>query len=331
MSQAANNQCCGSNKRCSGTAVVVCASIATISMTICALFTFDIPLYSWFGWINVIMNVTVLVTASIFVCQCCGEEGCKPHLVQGIMMAYCVLAVISFIVCASGADAAIRHNCEDTIKCDSAEPWTGVSWDDDCGQKTSRFQLCTNPDTGGGHLYYSKWGDDCDDGGGGDDRCRAFATEKDCWNYCNPHDDDMDATDQCDGVGDPDRCNDGSSIHAHAHLLAFWSSIAIALLLVPSVIWTFCLFQPDPPKPSEPPNAARKSNLASRRRVDGVGRPKFDFHTGRPSPPSRWPLYKCAPHTPPRLLSSCRPRRRPRSSTRRSRRRARSSTRRSSP
>ena len=103
MSQAANNQCCGSNKRCSGTAVVVCASIATISMTICALFTFDIPLYAWFGWINVIMNVTVLVTASIFVCQCCGEEGCKPHLVQGIMMAYCALAVISFIVCASGA------------------------------------------------------------------------------------------------------------------------------------------------------------------------------------------------------------------------------------
>jgi len=222
-------------------------------MTICALFTFDVPLYAWFAWINVIMNVTVLVTASIFVCQCCGEEGCKPHLVQGIMMAYCVLAVISFIVCASGADAAIRHNCEDTIKCDSAEPWTGVSWDDDCGQKTSRFQLCTNPDTGGGHLYYSKWGDDCDDGGGGDDRCRAFATEKDCWNYCNPHDDDMDATDQCDGADDPDRCNDGSSIHAHAHLLAFWSSIAIVVLLVPSVIWTFCLFQPDPPKPSEPP------------------------------------------------------------------------------
>ena len=253
MSQAANNQCCGSNKRCSGTAVVVCASIATISMTICALFTFDIPLYAWFGWINVIMNVTVLVTASIFVCQCCGEEGCKPHLVQGIMMAYCVLAVISFIVCASGADAAIRHNCEDTIKCDSAEPWTGVSWDDDCGQKTSRFQLCTNPDTGGGYLYYSKWGDDCHDGGGHDDACRAFATEKDCWNYCNPHDDDMDATDQCDGADDPDRCNDGSSIHAHAHLLAFWSSIAIVLLLVPSVIWTFCLFQPDPPKPSEPP------------------------------------------------------------------------------
>ena len=253
MSQAASNQCCGSNKRCSGTAVVVCASIATISMTICALFTFDIPLYAWFGWINVIMNVTVLVTASIFVCQCCGEEGCKPHLVQGIMMAYCALAVISFIVCASGADAAIRHNCEDTIKCDSAEPWTGVSWDDDCGQKTSRFQLCTNPDTGGGHLYYSKWGDDCHDGGGHDDACRAFATEKDCWNYCNPHDDDMDATDQCDGADDPDRCNDGSSIHAHAHLLAFWSSIAIVVLLVPSVIWTFCLFQPDPPKPSEPP------------------------------------------------------------------------------
>ena len=27
----------------------------------------------------------------------------------------------------------------------------------------------------------------------------------------------------------------------------------IVLLLVPSAIWTFCLFQPDPPKPSEPP------------------------------------------------------------------------------
>ena len=27
----------------------------------------------------------------------------------------------------------------------------------------------------------------------------------------------------------------------------------IVLLLVPSAIWTFCLFQPDPPKASEPP------------------------------------------------------------------------------
>ena len=252
MSQAANNQCCGNSKRCAGTAVVVCASIATISMTICALFTFDIPLYAWFAWMNVIMNVTILVTASIFVCQCCGEEGCKPHLVQGIMMAYCVLAVISFIVCASGADGAIRHNCEDTIKCDSAEPWTGLSWDDDeCGHKTSRFQFCTNPKEGGGSLYYSKWGDDCDDSGGKENSCRAFATEKDCWYYCNPHDDDAD--EQCDNVDHPDDCNNGSSIYAHAHLLAFWSSVVIVLLLVPSAIWTFCLFQPDPPKSNEPP------------------------------------------------------------------------------
>ena len=242
MSQAANNQCCGSNKRCSGTAVVVCASIATISMTICALFTFDIPLYAWFGWINVIMNVTVLVTASIFVCQCCGEEGCKPHLVQGIMMAYCALAVISFIVCASGADAAIRHNCEDTIKCDSAEPWTGVSWDDDCGQKTSRFQLCTNPDTGGGHLYYSKWGDDCQNNKQSNS-CRGFATERDCWNYCNPH--SAHGDDQCENVGRARDCKKGESIYDHVNGLATWSSIAILLLLVPSVIWTFCLFRPD--------------------------------------------------------------------------------------
>ena len=328
MSQPASNQCCGNSKRCAGTAVVVCASIATISMAICALFTFDIPLYAWFGWMNVILNVTVLVTASIFVCQCCGEEGCKPHLVQGIMMAYCVLAVISFIVCASGADAAIRHNCEDTIKCDTAEPWTGLSWDDDeCGHKTSRFQLCTNPKTGGGHLYYSKWGDDCQDSGGKENSCRGFATEKDCWYYCNPHDDDAD--EQCDNVDHPDDCNNGSSIYAHAHLLAFWSSVVIVLLLVPSAIWTFCLFQPDPPKSGEPPTAVWKSR--GQRRFDGVGRPKFDFHTGRPSPPSRWRQSRSAPHTPPRLLSSCRPCRSPRSSTRRSRRRARSSTRRRSP
>ena len=51
----------------------------------------------------------------------------------------------------------------------------------------------------------------------------------------------------------PDDCNDGSSIYATAHFLAFWSSIVIVLLLVPSAIWTFCLFQPDPPKTNEPP------------------------------------------------------------------------------
>ena len=259
------DRCChraAGRKRYSGTVIIVFATIATIAMTIVAIAASAVPLYSAFGWINVILNVTVLVTASIFVCRCCecccGDEGCRYErclqLVRGIMMVYCVLAIISLIVCASGADAAVRHNCEGKVKCDSAVPFAQLYfWNRDCGQKTSRFQLCTGPETGGGHLYYSKWGDDCHDGGGHDDACRAFATEKDCWNYCNPHDDDMDATDQCDGADDPDRCNDGSSIHAHAHLLAFWSSIAIVVLLVPSVIWTFCLFQPDPPKPSEPP------------------------------------------------------------------------------
>ena len=235
MSQSTSNQCCGSNKRCSGTAVVVCASIATISMTICALFTFDIPLYAWFAWMNVIMNVTILVTASIFVCQCCGEEGCKPHLVQGIMMAYCVLAVISFIVCASGADAAVRHNCEGKVKCDSAVPFAQLYfWNRDCGQKTSRYQLCTGPETGGGHLYYSKWGDDCQYGGSKGNSCRAFATERDCWNYCNPHSAHGDL--QCENVGRARDCKKGESIYDHVNGLATWSSIAILLLLVPSVI-----------------------------------------------------------------------------------------------
>ena len=292
MSQPASNQCCGSNKRCAGTAVVVCASIATISMTICALFTFDIPLYAWFGWMNVILNVTVLVTASIFVCQCCGEEGCKPHLVQGIMMAYCVLAVISFIVCASGADAAIRHNCEDTIKCDSAEPWTAVFQGDECGQKTSRFQLCTNPKTGGGHLYYSKWGDDCQENGGHDDACRAFATEEDCWNYCNPHSDND--NDQCDAHGhDPENCSNGSSITGHVRALALWSSLLILLLLIPAVVWTVCLFRPDPPKSTDPPTAADAAPAVAAQPVatpeieiemGEAPRAKFDPQTGKPIP-----------------------------------------------
>ena len=254
------DRCCGSRKRCSGTVIIVFATIATIAMTIVAIVASAVPLYSAFGWINVILNVTVLVTASIFVCRgcdkCCRDKCCRDErclqLVRGIMVVYCVLAIISIIVCASGADAAVRHNCEGKVKCDSAVPFAQLYfWDRDCGQKTSRFQLCTGPETGGGHLYYSKWGDDCDDGGGKENSCRAFATEKDCWYYCNPHDDDAD--EQCDSVDHPDDCNNGSSIYAHAHLLAFWSSIVIVLLLVPSAIWTFCLFQPDPPKSNEPP------------------------------------------------------------------------------
>ena len=51
----------------------------------------------------------------------------------------------------------------------------------------------------GDTLYYSKWGDDCQENGGHDDECRAFATEEDCWNYCNPHSDND--NDQCDAHG----------------------------------------------------------------------------------------------------------------------------------
>ena len=57
-------------------------------------------------------------------------------------------------------------------------------------------------------------------------------------NYCNRPDDDMDATDQCGGADGPDRATTARR-SAPAHLLAFWSSIAIVVLLVPSVIWTF--------------------------------------------------------------------------------------------
>ena len=34
---------------------------------------------------------------------------------------------------------------------------------------------------------------------------------------------------------------------------ALWSSLLILLLLIPAVVWTVCLFRPDPPKAEEPP------------------------------------------------------------------------------
>ena len=104
----------------------------------------------------------------------------------------------------------------------------------------------------GDTLYYSKWGDDCHDGGGHDDECRAFATEEDCWNYCNPHSDND--NDQCDAHGhDPENCSNGSSITGHVRAISLWSSLLILLLLVPAAVWTVCLFRPDPPKAEEPP------------------------------------------------------------------------------
>ena len=297
MPTGTGSRCCGSRKRCSGTVIIVFATIATIAMTIVAIAASAVPLYSAFGWINVILNVTVLVTASIFVCRCrdnCGDECCGDErclqLVRGIMVVYCVLAIISIIVCASGTDAAVRHNCEGKVKCDSAVPFAQLYfWNRECGQKTSRFQLCTGPETGGGHLYYSKWGDDCHLG---DKHCRAFATERDCWNYCNPyssHDDD-----QCENVGRArEGCKKGESIYDHVNGLATWSSIAILLLLVPSVIWAFCLFRPDQPKSTDPPTAADVALAVAAPPVatpeieiemGEAPRAKFDTQTGKPIP-----------------------------------------------
>ena len=296
MPTGTGSRCCGSRKRCSGTVIIVFATIATIAMTIVAIAASAVPLYSAFGWINVILNVTVLVTASIFVCRCrdnCGDECCGDErclqLVRGIMVVYCVLAIISIIVCASGADAAVRHNCEGKVKCDSAVPFAQLYfWNRDCGQKTSRFQLCTGPETGGGHLYYSKWGDDCHLG---DKHCRAFATERDCWNYCNPHSAHGDL--QCENVGRARDCKKGESIYDHVNGLATWSSIAILLLLVPSVIWAFCLFRPDQPKSTDPPTAADVALAVAAPPVatpeieiemGEAPRAKFDTQTGKPIP-----------------------------------------------
>ena len=300
------DRCCGSRKRCSGTVIIVFATIATIAMTIVAIAASAVPLYSAFGWINVILNVTVLVTASIFVCrrcdECCRDKCCRDErclqLVRGIMVVYCVLAIISLIVCASGADAAVRHNCEGKVKCDSAVPIGQLQfWNRDCGQKTSRFQLCTRPETGGGHLYYSKWGDDCQYGGGKTDACRGFATERDCWNYCNPH--SAHGDDQCENVVRARNCKKGESIYDHVNGLATWSSIAILLLLVPSVIWTFCLFRPDPPKRTDPPAAA---DVAPAVAAQPVATPEIEIETGE-APKARFdtqtgkPIPKFDPQT----------------------------------
>ena len=61
------DRCChraAGRKRYSGTVIIVFATIATIAMTIVAIAASAVPLYSAFGWINVILNVTVLDSSS---------------------------------------------------------------------------------------------------------------------------------------------------------------------------------------------------------------------------------------------------------------------------
>ena len=88
-------------------------------------------------------------------------------------------------------------------------------------------------------------------------------------------------------------CKKGESIYDHVNGLATWSSIAILLLLVPSVIWTFCLFRPDPPKSTDPPTAADVAPAVAAQPVatpeieiemGEAPRAKFDTQTGKPIP-----------------------------------------------
>ena len=89
--------------------------------------------------------------------------------------------------------------------------------------------------------YYSKWPDDCQDGGGGDDVCRAFRTQDDCINYCYQDDDD----EQCEDVDDPEDCN--WSIVTHVNAVAGWSTFFAGLVLFPTLVWVVLLFVvPDP-------------------------------------------------------------------------------------
>ena len=89
--------------------------------------------------------------------------------------------------------------------------------------------------------YYSKWPDDCQHGGGGDDVCRAFRTQDDCINYCYQDDDD----EQCEDVEDPEDCN--WSIVTHVNAVAGWSTFFAGLVLFPTLVWVVLLFVvPDP-------------------------------------------------------------------------------------
>ena len=90
--------------------------------------------------------------------------------------------------------------------------------------------------------YYSKWGDDCQHDGGDDDHCRAFRTQDDCINYCNPWDDDAD--EQCEDADDPEDCN---SIVTHVNTVAGWSTFFAGLVLFPTLVWVALLCAvPDP-------------------------------------------------------------------------------------
>ena len=89
--------------------------------------------------------------------------------------------------------------------------------------------------------YYSKWGDDCQHDGGGDDHCRVFKTQDDCINYCNPWDDDAD--EQCEDADDPEDCN---SIVTHVNTVAGWSTFFAGLMLFPTLVWVAALRRPGP-------------------------------------------------------------------------------------
>ena len=99
--------------------------------------------------------------------------------------------------------------------------------------------------------YYSKWGDDCQHDGGGDDHCRAFRTQDDCINYCNPHDDDAD--EQCEDVDDPEDCY---SVVSHVNAVAGWSSFFAGLVFFPTLVWVALLFAVPDPQAAAPVVAA---------------------------------------------------------------------------
>ena len=97
--------------------------------------------------------------------------------------------------------------------------------------------------------YYSKWPDDCQHGGGGDDVCRAFRTQDDCINYCYQDDDD----EQCEDVDDPEDCY---SVVSHVNAVAGWSSFFAGLVFFPTLVWVALLFAVPDPQAAAPVVAA---------------------------------------------------------------------------
>jgi len=96
---------CCTIKRGFGIFILVLSIISFVGTIICALiasWTY-MPLYAAFGWIHFLLLIYLISTASAYVCcRACGSKA-----TGGLVVGYCVLAFVTFIVLADGPP--VRH------------------------------------------------------------------------------------------------------------------------------------------------------------------------------------------------------------------------------